>query len=100
MGKSVPSTDPRSRDDSIERMLEWVRTARRPDYAAHKTAKPIRIADFFCGCGGLTLGAAQAAFGFQRAIDVRFAIDLDLDANAVYRANFPVNASVVVRDDI
>lgn len=47
----------------------------------------VSIADVFCGCGGLTLGAVEAslAVGFQPT--VRLAIDMDAEALAVYARN-------------
>jgi DNA (cytosine-5)-methyltransferase 1 len=48
----------------------------------------------------LTLGAAEAANRFGRAIDVRFAVDFDDDAAAVYRENFSDCASEIEQNDI
>ena len=45
--------------------------------------------DLFAGCGGLTLGAAEAARLLGLGIDVRLAVDANQTAAAVYRANFP-----------
>src|SRR5664280_2664039 len=49
----------------------------------------LRIADFFCGCGGLTLGVAQAALKLSVALEVALALDNDKDALEVFQANFP-----------
>lgn len=51
------------------------------------------MVDLFAGCGGLTLGVAQAARSMGYALDVALAIDSEPAAVAVYRANFP-NANV------
>jgi DNA (cytosine-5)-methyltransferase 1 len=47
------------------------------------------VADLFAGCGGLTLGAAEAARTLGLGIDVRLAADADETAAKVYKANFP-----------
>jgi DNA (cytosine-5)-methyltransferase 1 len=49
---------------------------------------PIRIVDAFCGCGGLTLGAAQAAIAVGRRVEVVAAIDVDDGGLQVHQANF------------
>jgi DNA (cytosine-5)-methyltransferase 1 len=45
--------------------------------------------DLFAGCGGLTLGAAEAARRLGLGIDVRLAVDSDPTAATVYQTNFP-----------
>lgn len=59
----------------------------RPPYEALRPR--IRIVDLFAGCGGLTIGVAEAALQLGLGIDVRLAIDFDSDAVAVYQSNFP-----------
>ena len=49
---------------------------------------PIRIVDAFCGCGGLTLGAAQAAIAVGRRVEAVAAIDVDDGGLQVHQANF------------
>ncbi len=49
----------------------------------------IRVVDLFAGCGGLTIGVAEAARALGLGIDVRLAVDFDADAASVYRANLP-----------
>ena len=49
---------------------------------------PIRSVDAFCGCGGLTLGAAQSAIAIGRRLESVAAIDVDGDGLAVHHANF------------
>ena len=47
------------------------------------TNKPVKVFDFFCGCGG-------ASSGFQSSgMDVVFGLDNDLDAEKSFRQNFP-----------
>lgn len=48
----------------------------------------IRSVDAFCGCGGLTLGAAQAAMAVGRKFESVAAIDVDDSGLEVHRANF------------
>ncbi len=48
----------------------------------------IRTVDAFCGCGGLTLGATQAAIAVGRQLDSVAAIDVDEDGLIVHKANF------------
>jgi len=47
--------------------------------------------DFFSGCGGTSLGMQEAG------MRVRLGVDLDCDAAATYRANFP-NATFIEKD--
>ena len=49
---------------------------------------PLRSVDAFCGCGGLTLGATQAAIATGRSLESVAAIDVDGDGLAVHQANF------------
>lgn len=49
---------------------------------------PLRTVDAFCGCGGLTLGAAQAALAVGRKFEAVAAIDVDDGGLEVHRANF------------
>ena len=49
---------------------------------------PIRSVDAFCGCGGLTLGAMQAAIAVGRRLESVAAIDVDEEGLEVHKANF------------
>ncbi|MCS7296247.1 MAG: DNA cytosine methyltransferase [Dehalococcoidia bacterium] len=53
-----------------------------------RLARPLRIADLFCGCGGLTLGAVEAATAVGFSPLVELAVDVDAAALRVYEANF------------
>lgn len=44
---------------------------------------PIRVFDYFSGCGGTSSGFQQAG------MEIMFALDIDPDAAATYRENFP-----------
>jgi DNA (cytosine-5)-methyltransferase 1 len=59
----------------------------RPAYEALRPA--VRLVDLFAGCGGLTLGLAEAARRCGLGIEVRLAIDADPHAVTVYGNNFP-----------
>jgi DNA (cytosine-5)-methyltransferase 1 len=63
----------------------------RPPYEALRPR--LRVVDLFAGCGGLTLGAAEAARHLGLGLDVRLAIDEDETAKMVYAANFPDSAA-------
>jgi len=65
---------------------DFIRTPR-PPYEALRPR--LRIVDLFAGCGGLTLGAAEAARRLGLGIEVRLAVDFDETATEVYRANLP-----------
>ncbi len=59
-------------------------------YVDSSIGKPrkIRSVDAFCGSGGLTLGAAQAAIATGHTLESVAAIDVDEDGLAVHKANF------------
>jgi DNA (cytosine-5)-methyltransferase 1 len=59
----------------------------RPRYEALRPR--VRVVDLFAGCGGLTLGAAEAARRHGLGLDVRLAVDVDQTAADVYKANLP-----------
>jgi DNA (cytosine-5)-methyltransferase 1 len=63
----------------------------RPPYEALRPR--VRVVDLFAGCGGLTLGAAEAARHLGLGLDVRLAVDVDQTVTNVYQANLP-NAAV------
>lgn len=63
-----------------------LRASRRPRF--EKGDEPIRIVDLFAGCGGLTLGLAQAAEAENRGIEIALAVDFEPLAAEVYRTNF------------
>lgn len=76
----------------VPRQVDWDDDAafllsERPPYEALRPR--VRLVDLFCGCGGLSLGIAEAARRLNLGIEVPLAVDLDDDAVAVYRANFP-----------
>src|SRR6266516_4020104 len=78
---------PRPRGLGGDRDLRFLRRKRRPKYELGRDA--IRVVDLFCGCGGLTLGLAEAARRLGRGIDVRLALDIESAAVRVFQHNFP-----------
>lgn len=68
----------------------------RPDFEVG--TRSVCSADLFSGCGGLSLGAAQACLDLGASLDIRLAVDFDSDASKVFVTNFP--KANVVNDDI
>lgn len=64
-----------------------LRVALRPTFEAGD--QPLRVVDLFAGCGGITLGIAQAANERGFAIEIALAVDFEKTAIDVYKANFP-----------
>jgi DNA (cytosine-5)-methyltransferase 1 len=67
--------------------LDFLGGATRPEY--EKLPNTVRIVDLFCGGGGLTLGAAEAARRVGRGATVALAVENDAGAADVYALNFP-----------
>ena len=72
---------------SCEADSEFLRRKERPNYELDTRA--IRIVDLFSGCGGLTLGLAEAARELGRSVEIPLVIDNDAIAIDVFRDNFP-----------
>lgn len=62
-------------------------TRDRPEFESGNGA--VRLVDLFSGCGGLTLGVAQAADAANVAVEIPLAVDFDSEAGSVYATNFP-----------
>jgi len=60
----------------------------------------LAIADLFSGCGGLTLGAYEAARINNRRLDIRLAADFNDAALNVYRDNFGVDETTARKLDL
>jgi DNA (cytosine-5)-methyltransferase 1 len=69
--------------------LDWVRRQRRPPLPSQPICN-LTLADLFCGCGGLSLGAWEGARSRRRALDIRLAIDNAPMPVDVYKSNFAV----------
>lgn len=63
-----------------------LRDPSRPEFEVGTGA--VALVDLFAGCGGLTLGVAQAVNAAGMATDVKLAVDLEPAATAVYLDNF------------
>jgi len=66
--------------------VSWLRAATPPPAAG---GPPVVIADLFAGCGGLSLGAAEACRALGLQADHVLAVELDGNAAAVFAKNFP-----------
>lgn len=64
----------------------WLRSKHWPEVSDQNGV--VRVADLFCGLGGLTLGAWEACRSLGLGCDPVFAADTDEDATAVFAANF------------
>src|SRR5690606_7059586 len=53
--------------------------------------------DLFAGCGGLTLGFAQATYAAGRKLDIRLAVDFEPLATDIYARNFPDAQTVATK---
>jgi DNA (cytosine-5)-methyltransferase 1 len=74
----------------------WLRSKEAPQEP--RRADRVRIVDMFSGCGGLSLGVAEACRAMGLVLEHALAVDTNPDALAVYARNFPgVRAS---QDDI
>lgn len=80
MGKNKPVPIEILEDDWL-----FLRTKERPAYEGRE---PVRIVDLFAGCGGFTLGLAEACRALGRGIDIRLAVERDADVWKIYLANF------------
>ena len=64
-----------------------LRAQDRPNFELGSRAT--RIVDLFAGCGGITLGLAQACHAANRALQIALAVDFEPLATTVYQQNFP-----------
>lgn len=70
----------------------------RPPHSWRRGESIVRVADLFCGCGGLSLGAREACAALGRKFASVLALDKDLDSLEVYARN--LRCANAVRDDI
>lgn len=66
--------------------VSWLRAATPPPAA---NGDPVVIADLFAGCGGLSLGAAEACRALGLQAEHALAVELDDNAAAIFAKNFP-----------
>ncbi|WP_457307088.1 DNA cytosine methyltransferase, partial [Polaromonas sp. P5_E6] len=82
---------------SIQSQVKELRRKTWPEMPS--TSRKLRIVDLFCGCGGLTLGAVQAALSLSRKPEVALALDTSRPALDVYQSNFSsISRNVVLKD--
>jgi DNA (cytosine-5)-methyltransferase 1 len=74
-----------TRDSSSD--VHPLRCAQRPPF--EEGHQRLRAVDLFAGCGGLTLGVAQAAHKHDAGLDIPLAVDFNVSAIEVFRSNFP-----------
>lgn len=74
---------------------EWLKRKEFPQSQGEKT---INLIDLFCGCGGFSLGAMEAASANNINLRIDLAIDLDKDCIEVYKNN--INNAKVFNKDI
>jgi DNA (cytosine-5)-methyltransferase 1 len=73
----------------------FLRSTVRPSYEGPDPS--VRVVDLFSGCGGLSLGVAEAARRLGLTTKVSLAVDLDSVAASTFQRNFP-EAAVQVAD--
>jgi DNA (cytosine-5)-methyltransferase 1 len=76
--------------DEAERA--WLQSTVAPPCGASRSS--LRVVDLFSGCGGLSIGLAEAARALNRSFEPVLAVDVDAVAAATYAANFPTAATV------
>lgn len=74
--------------------FEYAFLRRRVERNGVNATATIRVADLFCGCGGLSLGAHQACRALRMQMLPRLAIDSDKDSLQVYESNFGVRHAI------
>lgn len=83
-------------DKSVE---SWVKLKTRP-ISLNCNSPALTLIDLFCGCGGLTLGAWEAARQAGMCLNIQYAIDWSTAALAVYKANFSASAQLIENRNI
>lgn len=76
--------NPSSEVDDAE--AAWLRLKAPP--AGHSTNRSIRAVDLFSGCGGLSLGASEAAASLGLGFELALAVDINANALAILEKNF------------
>ncbi|GAB3796053.1 DNA cytosine methyltransferase [Humibacter antri] len=66
-----------------------LRARERPGFESDR-GQSLSVVDLFAGCGGLTLGTAQALYERGASLRIPLAVDFERTAVDVYRANFPL----------
>ncbi len=79
--------------------LQWAVSAKRP-HALNGHSPTLALVDLFCGCGGLTLGAWEAARRSGCRLSIQFALDWSAKALDVYRTNFGCSADICIQSNV
>lgn len=77
---------------------EWLTNKVTPDY--NKFPNSINIVDLFSGCGGLTLGALEAAKTHELSVNIKLAVEFNPQAANTYEINFCANLAKIHKGDI
>jgi DNA (cytosine-5)-methyltransferase 1 len=77
---------------------QWLMCNVKPDYNEFENS--VNIVDLFSGCGGLTLGALEAAKKHRLSSNIQLAVELGSDAANTYEKNFYDSLSVMHKGDI
>jgi len=75
-----------SYDARVEPDVRFLRETTRPGYEHGELT--VRVIDLFAGCGGLTVGIAEAARQLGVALEVPLAVEFDEAIAKVFEANF------------
>jgi DNA (cytosine-5)-methyltransferase 1 len=78
--RSTPTTD------TVDLVAHPLQNKTRPQF--QDGPQHLRLVDLFAGCGGLTLGVAQAAQAANLGLAVPLALDVEQVASDVYKENF------------
>jgi DNA (cytosine-5)-methyltransferase 1 len=70
----------------------WLRSTKQPVLRGKRAN--VRSVDLFSGCGGLTVGVAEACRALGMRLKPLLAVDIDRQALEVYRHNIPVERAV------
>lgn len=80
-----------SRDPADVFDRSWLNSERRPRYGQHR-AREVRLADLFCGAGGMTLGILEAGRALGTGVRTVFAADCAPEAERTYLRNYDPDA--------
>jgi DNA (cytosine-5)-methyltransferase 1 len=76
----------------------WLKNQNIPNYNQYPNS--INIVDLFSGCGGLTLGALEAAKKHELSSKIKLAVELNPQAANTYKKNFSENLVFLHKGDI
>lgn len=77
---------------------EWLTNKVTPDY--NQFSDSITIVDLFSGCGGLTLGALEAAKKHELSSNIKLAVEFNPQAANTYEKNFYRSLATIHKGDI